>query len=141
MKKHDEGYVLAYVTVVLLVFCLVATVILTGALRNLQNQQNTITQMKDQYAAEGMIEQVMAQWDDCQFTEDEPVKIGETATEVICTAKDTENGTVTLYAESGTVSITCEVQTSDGKYISYNIGTATPETTGPVPTTTGGAGG
>ena len=24
MKKHDEGYVLAYVTVVLLLFCLIA---------------------------------------------------------------------------------------------------------------------
>ena len=32
MRKHDEGYVLSYVTVVLLIFCLVATTILTGAL-------------------------------------------------------------------------------------------------------------
>lgn len=63
MKKHDEGYILAYVTVVLMIFCLVATVILTGALRNFQSQQNSIAQMKDQYAAEGMIEQVVAQLD------------------------------------------------------------------------------
>lgn len=63
MKKHDEGYILAYVTVVLMIFCLVATVILTGALRNFQIQQNSIAQMKDQYAAEGMIEQVVAQLD------------------------------------------------------------------------------
>ena len=46
MKKHDEGYVLAYVTVVLLIFCLVATAILTGALRNLQTQQEANDQMQ-----------------------------------------------------------------------------------------------
>ena len=60
MKKHDEGYVLVYVTVVLLVFCLVATTILTGALNNLRNQQNAIAQMEDKYFAEGMIEQILA---------------------------------------------------------------------------------
>lgn len=59
MKKHDEGYILAYVTVVLLVFCLVATAILTGALKNLQHQQDAIAQMKDEYVAEGLIERVV----------------------------------------------------------------------------------
>ena len=46
MKKHDEGYVLVYVTVVLLVFCLVAATILTGAHNNLQNQQKHVARQK-----------------------------------------------------------------------------------------------
>ncbi len=60
MKKYDEGYVLVYVMVVLVVFCLVAATILTSALRNLNHQQYEIAKMKDQYAAEGMIEKVVA---------------------------------------------------------------------------------
>lgn len=132
MKKHDEGYVLVYVTVVLLVFCLVATTILTGAHRNLQNQQNANEKMKDQYAAAGMIEQIVAQLSNCAFVKDEAVKISGVETTVMCIAKDTEKGTVTLYAESGTVSITCEIRKADGNYISYEVGTATPETTGGV---------
>lgn len=129
MKKHDEGYVLVYVTVVLLVFCLVATTILTGAHNNLQNQQRTIARMQDQYAAEGMIEKVVAQLSNCTFVEDEAVKISGKETTVMCIAKDTGKGTVTLYAESGMVSITCEIQTVDGKYVTYDIGTADPTPT------------
>ena len=123
MKKHDEGYVLAYVTVVLLVFCLVATTILTGALQNLQNQQNAIAKMQDQYAAEGMIEQIVAQWSACVFAVDEPVKIDQTDSTVICTAKDSEK--ITLSATSGMVTIICELD-ANGKYISYEVGAATP---------------
>jgi hypothetical protein len=69
MKKHDEGYVLAYVTVVLLLFCLIATMILTGAMKNLTIQQDTVQHMKDRYAAEGMIQQVVANWSDYSWDE------------------------------------------------------------------------
>lgn len=124
MKKHDEGYVLAYVTVVLLVFCLVATMILTGALRNLQNQQNAIAQMKDQYAAEGMIEQVMAKWDTYKSDFEKDKEVGETG--VIC--KEVKDDVVTLSATYGTAIITCQVQ--NGKYVTYEIGAAEPTETG-----------
>ena len=121
MKKHDEGYVLVYVTVVLLVFCLVAATILTGAHNNLQNQQKTITQMQDQYAAAGEIEKVMAQWSTYDWNLIE-TKSYLPNTAVECLGKG--EGTVTLRAESGTVSITCQIEVSTGKYLSYEIGGA-----------------
>lgn len=119
MKKHDEGYVLAYVTVVLLIFCLVAAVILTGALRNLNHQQDSIQQMKDQYVAEGMIEQVLAQLDkksetitiDCnnfkQVTADNTV-IAELTASI-------EDGLLVLSARSGddTVTYTLKLTAED----------------------------
>ena len=104
MKKHDEGYVLAYVTVVLLVFCLVATTILTGAMKNLEHQQQAQAKMEDKYFAKGMIEQIIAQLDkkgdifiDCnlfkQIAEDETVIAQVTAT--------VEDGVLTLTAQKG----------------------------------------
>lgn len=124
MKKHDEGYVLVYVTVVLLVFCLVAATILTGALHNLNNQQNAIAKMEDQYAAEGMIEQVIAQWKsidwDAYTAEETPV--GETGVLYMGT---TEDDVIILSATYGTVSIICELD-KNGQYLSYEIGTFVP---------------
>lgn len=128
MKKHDEGYVLAYVTVVLLVFCLVATTILTGALRNLQTQQKINDQMKDQYVAAGMIEKVMSQWDGYESTFEKDQEVGDTG--VICA--EVNYGVVTLTATYGMVMITCQVE--DGEYVSYDISTVEP-----VPTGSGGA--
>lgn len=66
MKKHDEGYVLAYVTVVLLVFCLVATTILTGAMKNLEHQQQAQAKMEDKYFAKGMIEKALVELEHTQ---------------------------------------------------------------------------
>lgn len=118
MKKHDEGYVLAYVTVVLLIFCLVAALILTGAMRNLNHQQDSIQQMKDQYVAEGMIEQVLAQLDkkgditiDCssfQQTAEDDTVIAELTASV-------EEGLLVLVARSGddTVTYTLELTAAD----------------------------
>lgn len=129
MKKYDEGYVLVYVTVVLLIFCLVATVILTGALRSLNAQQNAIAQMKDQYVAEGMIEKVMSQWGAYKDSFEKNKEVGDTG--VKCIAID--DTTITLYAEGETVSITCKVRLSDGKYLAYEIGTVAPVESEEVP--------
>lgn len=114
MKKYDEGYVLVYVTVVLLIFCLVAAVILTGSMRNLNHQQDAIRQMKDRYVAEGMIEQVLAQLDkkgnitiDCgSFRE-----VAEDGTVLSALTAYKENGQLVLVAQSGdaTVSYTLEL--------------------------------
>lgn len=125
MRKHDDGYILVYVMVVLLVFCLVAATILTAAHRNLQNQQKTIEQMKDQYVAEGMIEKVMAEWNTYTWPENTEVQSSVGDTGVIC--EGAKNGVVTLSATYGTVRITCQVK--DGKYITYDIGTAESPTT------------
>lgn len=127
MKKHDEGYVLAYVTVVLLVFCLVATAILTGALRNLQNQQNTIAKMQDQYAAEGMIEKVVAQRNTYTFSTS--TDFGDP--NIVCTEVDGND--VTLTATYNTVMIKCTFDKSNGEYSLYEVSTVEP-----APTESGG---
>ncbi len=128
MKKQDEGYVLVYVMVVLLVLCLVATAILTGALRNLQGQQNAIAQMQERYAAQGMIEQVLAQlyagtapaeikgW---ESLEPESGAILQKLTVFV-----DSHDSVTLTAQSGTTVITCTLvkQGDTYGYASYTTG-------------------
>jgi type II secretory pathway pseudopilin PulG len=58
-KKHDEGYALVFVLVVVLVLSGIAIALMTGALRNLQAQNAAIERMQDKYVAEGMIEVAM----------------------------------------------------------------------------------
>ena len=60
MKKHNEGYTLPLVMVVLLVLAIVAVTIMTTSLKNMQRQQGFIETMKAQYAAQGQIEQIVA---------------------------------------------------------------------------------
>ena len=59
-KKHDEGYVLIFVLVVISVLSIVAISLMSGALRNLQAQKASVERMQDKYAAEGMIEITVA---------------------------------------------------------------------------------
>ncbi len=123
MKKHDEGYVLVYVTVVLLVFCLVATTILTGAHNNLQNQQRTNEKMKQQYLAAGEIEKVMARWSDYIAQYEKNASIGDTGAVWHENETDEEDNTLYVFsASSGDVMITCKVY-ANGTYYSYEIGT------------------
>jgi hypothetical protein len=124
MKKHDEGYVLAYVTVVLLLFCLIATMILTGAMKNLTIQQDTVQHMKDRYAAEGMIQQVIAQIQIGVTPAEEHIEYADDGITIISmiTAQKVRDGWE-LVSSSGTVQITCTVDSS-GKYQSFDIGTA-----------------
>ena len=122
MKKHDQGYVLAYVTVVLLLFCLIATMILTGAMKNLTIQQDTVQHMKDRYAAEGMIQQVIAQWTNYQWESyEEGNQLATDMPDVIFLERNGEY--VKLSATSNSVVIVCEVN-KDGEYQYFNIGTA-----------------
>lgn len=60
MKKNNEGYVLVFVVVVMLVLALVATAVMTFSLHSLKSQQNSIQRTQDQYAAGGEIEKVVA---------------------------------------------------------------------------------
>lgn len=123
MKKHDEGYVLAYVTVILLLFCLIATGILTGAMKNMTNQQDTIQRMKDRYAAEGMIQQVIAQIQIGVTPAEEYIEYADDGITIISmiTAQKVSDGWE-LVSSSGTVQITCTVD-SDGAYQTFEIGT------------------
>ena len=121
MNKHDEGYVLAYVTIVLTVFCLIASMVLAASLKNVNNQRDSIVQMQDKYVAQGMIEQVVAMRDTYHFEESEMVKNERMEdTGVSCDNISVDN-VLTLSASYGTVTIICEVEKDSGTYISYNI--------------------
>lgn len=61
MKKHDEGYVLAMVMVVIAVLAIVASAMLSIGLRNVQTQQVAVERMQAKYEAEGIIEKVVAE--------------------------------------------------------------------------------
>ena len=60
MKKHNEGYTLPLVMVVLLVLAIVAVTIMTTSLKNMLRQQQFIEQMQAQYEAQGKIEMIVA---------------------------------------------------------------------------------
>lgn len=61
MKKHDEGYVLPFVLIAVLVISLVIASVMTIPLRNLRSQQAVIERMQDRYQAEGAIEKFVAE--------------------------------------------------------------------------------
>lgn len=61
MKKHNDGYVLPFVLMVMIVLCIMSTSLMTAALRNLKTQQKFTEQMVEKYAAEGEIEKIVAQ--------------------------------------------------------------------------------
>ena len=60
MRKNNEGYVLPFVLVVMIVLTIIATSLMTAALRNLQSQQKFTERMVDKYQAEGEIEKIVA---------------------------------------------------------------------------------
>ena len=128
MKKHNEGYVLIYVTVVLILFSLIGSMILTSAMKNLNAQQTAIAQMQDKYVAQGYIEQYLADknGDTNWLIKDEDGKeVGNFLVEI----KDNRYYFTVRY---GSVVITCETD-SAGNYNAYEVSTAQPE-----PTDTGG---
>ena len=131
MKKHDEGYVLVYVTVVLILFSLIGSMILTSAMKNLNAQQAAITQMQDKYVAAGAIEKVLVHG---LSDSKEPVK--DDTNEALIGYKDSikdANGNVLGYifvyndnrivARCGKVEITC-IPKQGGGYEKYEIGEA-----------------
>ena len=61
MKKNNDGYVLPFVLVVMIVLTIIATSLMTAALRNLQSEQAFVERMKYKYEAEGDIEKILAQ--------------------------------------------------------------------------------
>ncbi|MBQ8621454.1 MAG: hypothetical protein IJ422_03975 [Oscillospiraceae bacterium] len=102
MRKHNEGYALPLVLVVMVVLCLVAMTMMSVSLRNMENQRASIERMQDQYIAEGTIEAVLAELEHTNaFTLNE-----ETVSEVLekklkgyCETLETENGNLEVLAE------------------------------------------
>lgn len=60
MKKHDEGYALPFVLVVMTVLIIIALGVMGYAQRNLEAQKNSIVRMQEKYVAAGPIEQIIA---------------------------------------------------------------------------------
>lgn len=60
MKKHNEGYTLPLVLVVMIVMCLIAVSVMSVALHNLQTQKASVARMQDKYVAQGEIEKAVA---------------------------------------------------------------------------------
>ena len=61
MRKNNDGYVLPFVLVVMIVLCIMSASLMTAAFRNLQMQQKFTDRMVDKYAAQGEIEKTVAQ--------------------------------------------------------------------------------
>lgn len=55
-KKHDEGYALVFVLVVMTVLGIIAVSLMTGALSNIKRQTATVERMQEKYTAQGELE-------------------------------------------------------------------------------------
>ena len=107
MFKRNEGYALSYVLVVLLVLCIIAISVMSAPLRNLQMQQASIARMQDKYAAQGMIEQVVAQLEK-QTTlpsNDEIEALEGSSGTTIGTTDNANSYTITAISNNTTVSV------------------------------------
>lgn len=62
-RKHDEGYALLFALVVLLFLSIVAMFMMQLTGRDLNAQVASVDRMKDQYVAQGKLEQIIGQMD------------------------------------------------------------------------------
>lgn len=62
MKKHNDGYVLAMVMVVIAVLAVVASTMLSVGLRNVLTQQNAVERMQAKYKVEGEVEKLVTKF-------------------------------------------------------------------------------
>lgn len=60
-KRNTEGYVLAYVLIVIAVMGMIAATLMTSTLQVITAQENSIQYMKDKYAAMGEVEKLVAE--------------------------------------------------------------------------------
>ena len=60
-KRNEEGYVLAYVMVIILVVCSIAVALMSYSLNTIKTQENMVQRMKAKYEAMGEIERVVAE--------------------------------------------------------------------------------
>ena len=73
MKKHNEGYTLAMVLVVITVLCVISASVATVSLRNLKAQRTSFDRLEAKYQAQGQVEMLVAQLEqgyDCDLTDE-----------------------------------------------------------------------
>ncbi len=61
--RNSDGYVLAYLLVIIAVMGIFSATLMSSTVKVVQNQQASIERMKDQYAAQGEIEKMMAEFE------------------------------------------------------------------------------
>ena len=128
MKKHNEGYTLPLVMVVLLVLAIVAVTIMTTSLKNMQRQQGFIETMKAQYAAQGQIEAIVGQLMKAEKPEDVAAILDPYTAGKDNVTANSDNMVITVKSISGGVTINCVINlTVDAEsgnkieYTSYEI--------------------
>lgn len=111
MRKHNEGYALVLVLVVLVVMCLLSATILASAQRNLTSQMSAVKHMRDKYLAQGKIEQIVGalEWLPAD-TEVVGIKIGTPLEEA---SLDPQIPTVTIATDENTTVEVMEHQHND----------------------------
>lgn len=126
MKKHDEGYVLPLVLVVMIVMCLIATSLMSFSLQNLKSQQASIDRMVEKYEAEGAVEIVVAKLEGTSLgsesLENYISKVKELAESAISSGSVTyelqEKGSNNLYSLEITA---CSFTESGSKHIEVTV--------------------
>lgn len=101
MRKHDEGYALPLVLVVMVVICLISSTILSFSLKNLQSQSASVERMTDKYQAQGEIEKVIAELN----------QIGEHT--ISAENYKEADQVLVLSATSDSVAVKCELKLTD----------------------------
>lgn len=124
MKKHDEGYALVLVLVVMIVMSLVVASVLALSLRNMQNQTASIQRMQDKYAAQGQIEKTIQDIVNAAA----PVAISNASDISVSNNKLT----LTLKATSGTATVVCTVELSSKAAVVYDENDDTYKLTNPT---------
>ena len=112
MKKHDEGYVLAYVMVVLAVLMVIALSVMSVSLTNMERQRADIQRMQDKYTAEGAIEKAIAILGDQETAELlSGIPFGEhiISVEVVEGTVDGNACNIRVTAQKASIRVVCEI--------------------------------
>lgn len=124
MRKHNEGYTLVLVMVVLAVLSVLATVILTAAERNLEAHKHGVQYMQNKYQAQGEIEKVVSTMEIEQIGLMEAKLIYDENLVTTAGVTPNENG-LEITSVSGDVQIDCNYEIVDGAIVctSYKVST------------------
>lgn len=133
MKKHNEGYVLAFVLIVVAVLALISTAVSTVAVRNMETQQAAVKRMQLKYEAEGAVEIVLSQLADVTFNavDGEEKALDDKITE-LCNPVRTDNDLVVVQTNISETTfnkdndgfvyqLTLEVQKASETMLTYQV--------------------
>ena len=117
MRRHNEGYALVLVLVVLIVLSLLSTFLMSASLRNLESQQSSLTQMQDRYTAQGEIEKIVGQLkteDTLKIENPDSVSLEIKSVSVEVEGQSKNENHLYMIVEHGCVQIDCVLNLGDG---------------------------